>query len=184
MGLREKKKLKTRKHISDVARELFISKGYAAVTVAEIAEKSEVAVTTLFNYFPKKESIIFDREDEIDSEIRAAVGNRKKGESCLEALHRYFYSSGLIDPQNKRIHSDFMKLIRSSPELTLYFRGIWSRYELTVAKEIQSATRAHQLEAECMAKLILEAVNFACHAPKPKVALNLAFEFLKDGFNP
>ena len=69
MGLREKKKAKTRKHISDIARDLFIERGYAAVTVVEIAAKAEVAVTTLFNYFPTKESIIFDREDEIDAAI-------------------------------------------------------------------------------------------------------------------
>ncbi|TGJ99536.1 TetR family transcriptional regulator [Leptospira semungkisensis] len=183
MGLRELKKVKTRKLISDIARDLFIERGFAQVTVAEIAEKAEVAVTTLFNYFPTKESIIFDREDEIDTEILTAIRNKKKDHSILDALHKYFLNSKLINPPNKRIFSEFMKLVRSSPELASYFRGIWSRYETTLAKEIQNESGANKTEAECIAKLILEGVNFACNSASPKDALNLTFKILKNGWN-
>jgi AcrR family transcriptional regulator len=183
MGLREKKKAKTRQLISDIARDLFIARGYGAVTVAEIAAKAEVAVTTLFNYFPTKESLIFDREDEIDSDISATIRARKKGQSILDALHQYFLTSKLIDPPNKRIFSDFMRLVRSSSELTAYFRGMWGRYESTLAGAIQSDSGANKLEAECVAKLILEGLSFACNSPSPKDALNLTFKVLKNGWN-
>lgn len=198
MGLRERKKAKTRKLISDLARDLFIERGYGAVTVVEIAEKAEVAVTTLFNYFPTKESLIFDREDEIDSEILKAIRDRKKDQSILEALHKYFLASKLIDPPNKKIFSEFMKLVRSSPELTSYRRGMWFRYENTLAREIQDASiqsssgrnnsgrsdsGASKMEAECISKLILEGVIFACNSPSPKDALNLTFKILKNGWN-
>jgi AcrR family transcriptional regulator len=183
MGLREKKKAKTRKLISNLARDLFIEKGFGAVTVAEIAEKAEVAVTTLFNYFPTKESIIFDREDEINTEILAAIGDRKKDQPCLDALHKYFLRSGLFDPPNKKIHSEFMKLIKSSPELTSYFRGMWDRYGKNLAMEIQDGTGANKIEAECVARLILEGVSSACNSSSPKDALNLTFKVLKNGWN-
>src|ERR1700722_8751217 len=108
MGLRETKKAKTRQLISDVARDLFIAKGYAAVTVADIADKAEVAVATLFNYFPTKESIIFDLEDEIDSDLTATIRDRQKGQSILDAIHQYFLASRMFNPPNKRIFSEFM----------------------------------------------------------------------------
>jgi AcrR family transcriptional regulator len=187
MGLREKKKAKTRKLISDIARDLFIEKGYEAVTVVEIAAKAEVAVTTLFNYFPTKESTLFDREEEIDAEISMAVQNRKKGQSILDALHRYFLTSKMFDPpvgpRNKKIYSDFMRLIRTTPELSSYFRKMWGRYEKTLVREIQSESSASKVEAECVAKLMLEGLSFACNSPSPKDALNLTFKVLKNGWD-
>ncbi|PJZ77073.1 TetR/AcrR family transcriptional regulator [Leptospira neocaledonica] len=183
MGLREVKKAKTRKLISDIARDLFIEKGYDTVTIVEIAEKAEVAVTTLFNYFPTKESLIFDLEDEIDSDILTAIRDRKKGQSILDALHQYFFSSKLFNPPDKKTFSGFGKLIRSSPELTSYLRGLWARYENTLAKEIQNDSGSNKIEAECVSKLILEGVSFACNSPSPKEALNLTFKVLKNGWN-
>ena len=183
MGLREIKKEKTRKLISDVARDLFIEKGYSGVTVVEIAEKAEVAVTTLFNYFPTKESIIFDLEDEIETDILATIRDREKGQLILDALHNYFLTSKLINPPNKKIFAEFMKLIRSSIELTSYFRRMWDRYENTLAKEIQSDLGVNKVEAECMARLIFEGVRFACTSPSPKDALHQTFTILKNGWN-
>jgi AcrR family transcriptional regulator len=183
MGLREKKKAKTRKLISDIARDLFIERGYGSVTVAEIAEKAEVAVTTLFNYFPTKESLIFDLEDEIESDIVATIRERKKQQSILDALHRYFISSKLFNPPNKKSFTGFAKLIRSSPELSSYLRGLWGRYEHTLAKEIQDAADMDKIEAEILAKLILEGVSFACNSASPKETLNLSFKFLRNGWD-
>ena len=183
MGLREKKKEKTRQLISDVARDLFIEKGYGAVTIAEIADKAEVAVTTLFNYFPTKESIIFDLEDEIDAALLATVRDRKQGQSILDALHHYFLTSKIFNPPDQEVFSGFMDLVRSSIELTSYFRRMWDRYESTLAGEIQSESGAERTEAECMARLILEGVRFACTSPSPKDSLNLAFHVLKNGWD-
>lgn len=183
MGLRENKKAKTRKLISDIARDLFIERGYAAVTVAEIAEKAEVAVTTLFNYFPTKEAIIFDLEDEIDSDILATIRNRQAGQSILDALHNYFLTGKLINPLDQKIFADFMTLVRSSIELTSYFRRMWDRYEQTLATELQNETDANQIEAECMARLIFEGVRFACTSSSPVDALNQTFSVLKNGWN-
>jgi AcrR family transcriptional regulator len=183
MGLRERKKEKTRKLIADIARDLFIERGYGTVTVAEIAEKAEVAVTTLFNYFPTKESIIFDLEYEIETDILTALRERKTDQSILDALHHYFLTSKLFNPPDEAIFSGFMTLVRSSMELTSYFRRMWDRYENTLAREIQRESGANNLEAECMARLIFEGVRFSCTSPSPKDALNLAFKVLKYGWN-
>ncbi len=58
MNLRERKKRNTLDGIVLSARKLFVEKGYRATTMGEIAESSDVAVGTLYNYFKSKSEIV------------------------------------------------------------------------------------------------------------------------------
>lgn len=58
MGLRERKKLRTRRTIRSEAYRLFAEQGYEATTVDQIADAAEVSPSTLFRYFPAKEDIV------------------------------------------------------------------------------------------------------------------------------
>ncbi|MCX4675617.1 TetR family transcriptional regulator [Streptomyces sp. NBC_01433] len=58
MGLRERKKLRTRRTIRSEAYRLFAEQGYEATTVDQIAEAAEVSPSTLLRYFPAKEDIV------------------------------------------------------------------------------------------------------------------------------
>lgn len=87
-GLRERKKQQTRQRISDIATGLFLERGFDAVTIAEIAEVAEVSVNTVYNYFPSKEDLFFDREsDQIELSSRR-VRERRPGESAARAVLR------------------------------------------------------------------------------------------------
>ncbi|MEV6242083.1 helix-turn-helix domain-containing protein [Lentzea sp. NPDC051838] len=68
-GLRERKKALTRATIAACAAELFARNGFRAVTMIEVAEAAEVSEQTVYNHFPTKESLVFDRADE----LRAAL---------------------------------------------------------------------------------------------------------------
>lgn len=56
-GLRERKKKKTEESILDAGKEILLSKGYKDATMEEIAEKAEIGVGTLYNYFSSKAEI-------------------------------------------------------------------------------------------------------------------------------
>jgi AcrR family transcriptional regulator len=53
-GRRERKKRARRERIYEAARELFLEQGYAATTVAQIADTADVARTTFFNHFERR----------------------------------------------------------------------------------------------------------------------------------
>jgi AcrR family transcriptional regulator len=94
MGLRERKKQQTRELIADTAWRLFADRGFERVTVAEIAREAQVAVATVFNYFPTKEELFFYRLEAFGAQLVAAVGERPAGEPALAAFRRALMRSG------------------------------------------------------------------------------------------
>src|SRR4051794_15621800 len=86
MGLRERKKARTRQQISDIATTLFLDRGFDEVTVAEVASVAGVSVKTVFNYFGSKEDLLFDREPEWLAAIDRLVESRGPGLGLIPVL--------------------------------------------------------------------------------------------------
>ncbi|GAB3491916.1 TetR/AcrR family transcriptional regulator [Amycolatopsis cihanbeyliensis] len=88
VGLRERKKQRTRQALVEAAMRLFQEKGYERTTVAEIADAAGVSTKTLFNYFPGKEELIFGhRRERVDS-LRDRIAARGEGEQPADLLTR------------------------------------------------------------------------------------------------
>ncbi len=84
-SLRERKKRQLRQQISNTATALFLAHGFDNVTVARIAAACEVSEQTVFNYFPTKESMFFDRSEAMITAVADAVRERGSG-SLAEAV--------------------------------------------------------------------------------------------------
>jgi len=83
---RTRKRLANRQVISDVATRLFAEHGFDQVTVGQIAEAADVGRMTVFNHFPQKEDMFFDREREPYDMAAAALRERGEETSPIEAM--------------------------------------------------------------------------------------------------
>ena len=119
-GRRERKKAATRQALSDAALDLFLARGFDGVTVREIAEAADVSTTTLMKHFPTKEALVFDRDDEIERSLIAAVTERPPRSSVLDSLRSYLRAR--VAPIVAQRRSAFMQLVLSTPALTDYWQ--------------------------------------------------------------
>jgi AcrR family transcriptional regulator len=97
MGLRELKAARTRKHIIDVAYEMFLADGYDQTTMEQIAERAEVGSSTLYRYFPSKELLILDQLSvtlDLGGALRARPADEPLEISLGMALRHSFDSVG------------------------------------------------------------------------------------------
>ncbi|MEU6508485.1 TetR/AcrR family transcriptional regulator [Streptomyces sp. NPDC046942] len=119
-GLRERKKRQTRQYISDVATGLFLERGFEDVTVAEIAEAANVSVNTVYNYFPAKEDLFFDRSAGLVDRLARWIRSRDVGESAASAVLREL--RGEVQAVSPRVglmegYDRFMRVIHGAPAL-------------------------------------------------------------------
>lgn len=84
MGLRERKKLKTRVAIRQATYRLIQEQGYEATTIEQIAEAAEVSPSTVFRYFATKEDIVLT--DEYDPVMEAVLRSRPADEPPLVSV--------------------------------------------------------------------------------------------------
>ncbi|MCX5403191.1 TetR/AcrR family transcriptional regulator [Streptomyces sp. NBC_00335] len=92
-GLRENKKLRTRRQLAATALELFLERGFDAVSVADVAAAAEVSKPTLFRYFPSKEDLVLDRFADHQDEAARLVRERPPGETPVSAVRAHFLAA-------------------------------------------------------------------------------------------
>ena len=83
---RSRKRLATRQGISNAATRLFLERGFDNVTVDEIASAADVGRMTVFNHFPRKEDMFFDRDEEGREMLREALRRHDPGVAPIETL--------------------------------------------------------------------------------------------------
>jgi len=117
MGLRERKKERTRHTIRAEAMRLFREQGYAETTVEQIAEAAEVSPSTFFRYFPSKEQVALT--DDLDPLIIAAVEAQPTELSPLRAFVRAIVEVfEALEPEDLALEQQRMALIYTVPELS------------------------------------------------------------------
>ncbi|GGW36497.1 TetR family transcriptional regulator [Streptomyces caelestis] len=84
LGLRERKKIKTRQAIRAATYALIEEQGYDATTIEQIADRAEVSPSTVFRYFPTKEDIVVT--DEWGPVMPAELRARPEDESWADVL--------------------------------------------------------------------------------------------------
>jgi AcrR family transcriptional regulator len=122
VGLREMKTARTREHIVEVAIELFLAQGYDQTTMEQIAEKAEVAPSTLYRYFATKDLLVLDRLlvfTDLGAALAARPADEPVGES-LAVILQDSLESVVDDPR----HPALQKVIDETPALRSRFSDI------------------------------------------------------------
>ncbi|WP_205625659.1 TetR/AcrR family transcriptional regulator [Actinomadura atramentaria] len=144
-GLRERKKRQTRRRISDIATGLFMTRGFDRVTVADVARAADVSVNTVFNYFPAKEDLFFDREDAAVDGYARCLRDRRPGESAVAAFRREFLDGLAARDVRTGFHEGaetWYAVVAASPALTARLREIGRRATDALAAALADETGA------------------------------------------
>ncbi|MBO3738614.1 TetR/AcrR family transcriptional regulator [Actinoplanes flavus] len=139
MGLRDEKKQATRTAIADAALALFLANGFDRVTVAEVAKAARVSVNTVFNYFPTKEDLFFDRQTEVVRRLARAAADRSPGESAVAAVRRAFLDAIHRDEPTLGMSTGmiaFWRAVDDSPALQARARLLSELTEAALAGEL------------------------------------------------
>ena len=116
VGLRERKKLRTRSAIQKEAMRLFLQKGYDETTIEEIAAAADISPSTFFNYFPSKEAVVFT--DDLDPLILAAFDAQPAGLSPITALRNAMVDVfSRLSPDDDAVMRERMRLMAGEPAL-------------------------------------------------------------------
>ncbi|MDQ1036110.1 AcrR family transcriptional regulator [Streptomyces sp. V3I8] len=140
-GLRERKKRETRQRISDIATGLFLEHGFVTVTMVDVADAADVSVNTVYNYFPAKEDLFFDRSKGVVDRLSRWVRGRPAGESAAAAVLRELREEveavsphvGLMEGYDR-----FMRVIHDAPALR---SRLWSLQQ-EVHDDLEATLRA------------------------------------------
>lgn len=115
-GLRERKKIRTRKAIRDNAMRLFAEQGYSATTIDQIAEAADISPSTFFRYYPTKEAVVLT--DDLDDLMISALRSAPPELSAMEVMRWAFAESlGRLSPEAQLFEVTRQSLINSEPEL-------------------------------------------------------------------
>jgi AcrR family transcriptional regulator len=207
-GLRERKRARTHRALSETAIALFLERGYDAVSVAEIAEAAEVSKRTLFAYFPTKDALVLHRFADHEDDAARVVRERGPGQSPLEALQHYIRSaldrrdpiSGLCDHPGV---VSFYRLVTQTPALSAAMLRYQSRSEDALTTALLETTPQTPPHAELTARLaggqILVTLRTLAHANQVRIGAGTsadelattataeadrAFDLLRSGLAP
>ena len=116
VGLRERKKLKTRTAIQKEAMRLFLAQGFDETTIEDIAEAVEISPSTFFNYFPSKEAVVF--QDDLDPLIVEAFNAQPPDMNPIAALRTAMTEVfGKLPADVNALTRERMQLVISTPAL-------------------------------------------------------------------
>ncbi|WP_217201013.1 TetR family transcriptional regulator [Streptomyces buecherae] len=162
IGLRQRKKQRTRDALTRAALELFVEQGYEDTTVDEIAEAVDVSQRTFFRYFANKEEVAFSVQELAEAYFYAAVLDRPAHEAPLVALRRSVSAAWeSIDEAIREVvplelHMRAYRMIESTPALLAVHLRRNAELEARFAQEI-ARREGVDLEADPRPRVLVAA---------------------------
>jgi AcrR family transcriptional regulator len=121
LGLRERKKRRSRETILTAAMALFRQRGYDDVTVEEVAVAAEVSTRTVYHYFSAKEDLVLQFHASALDELVQAIHEAPKRASAVDILAAAMVEG--MDHEHQSLASTRFEIMNRSPALQMKLRG-------------------------------------------------------------
>jgi AcrR family transcriptional regulator len=158
VGLRERKKQKTRESIQRTALRLFEKQGYEQTTIEQIAAAAEISPSTFFNYFPTKEDVVlFDTYDPMTIQMFL---ERPKDEPLNVSLRKVLENLAATFARDERMILARARFFLEVPELRARLWDEAERSQLLLLQLLaeRSGRRPDDYELRVTARIVTAAL--------------------------
>jgi TetR/AcrR family transcriptional regulator, regulator of mycofactocin system len=123
----------TPEHITDVALELFTARGFAEVSVDDVAHAAGIARRTLFRYYSSKNAILWGDFDAHLAHLRELLDNVDPRVAMGEALRTALLAFNTFDQSETVRHRQRMRIILETAELQAYSMTMYAGWREVMA---------------------------------------------------
>ena len=121
-------------HITDVAIELFTARGFAEVSVDDVARAAGISRRTLFRYYASKNAIPWGEFDTHLTHLRELLDNVDPQVPLGEALRAALLAFNTFDKSETVRHRQRMRVILQTPELQAYSMTMYAGWREVIAE--------------------------------------------------
>jgi len=143
MSLLLEHKAERRARIGKIARQLVVERGYAGLTMRELAQKARVAVPTLYNLFGSKDAILVAELAESARTIAASLP--RGGDSFFQRGMAGFEAGMRAIEDQPEFYRQCMHMFLTSPETAEMRRRVEDAHIAVMAGNLSAAKAAGQL---------------------------------------
>jgi mycofactocin system transcriptional regulator len=123
----------TRHHITDVAIELFTARGFAEVSVDDVAQAAGISRRTLFRYYASKNAIPWGDFDTHLAHLRELLDNVDPRVPLGAALRAALLAFNTFDESETVRHRQRMRVILQTAELQAYSMTMYAGWREVIA---------------------------------------------------
>jgi len=111
---------KKREEIAKKSVDLVLEKGFANITVSQVASHANIAKGSIYNYFNSKEDIIYEiiksEYSEYDKEVKEEIKRASTIKDKVLALFKLCISKDKKDKERRKLYREFVSICLNQPE--------------------------------------------------------------------
>ncbi|ORV14806.1 mycofactocin system transcriptional regulator [Mycobacterium celatum] len=144
-------------HITDVALGLFAARGFAEVSVDDVAQAAGIARRTLFRYYASKNAIPWGDFDAHLQHLRELLDQVDPDVPLGEALRSALLAFNTFDESETARHRQRMRVILQTAELQAYSMTMYAGWRAVIAEFVarRSGANAADLLPQTVAWMML-----------------------------
>ncbi len=165
-GRREARKTALREKIYETARELFLTHGFDATTITQIAEAADIAPATFFNHFTNKSAVLYEMTGEIAEHLLALVDEQlERPVSAQERIHGFANAAArniaAADGLARDVLLELMRSQAGPDQAAPHLLQIYEPFTKVISEGQAAGEVRTDFDARFLAEMVLGALNVA-----------------------